>query len=145
MKHLLHYAIRFSAYPMAFLLTILTTKPGIKIMRKLMGKLLSELSVGEHGVLSPETKLALRVFEEYGVPAAKAIWEKVEDQAIRDDNLHNRVLNIIDSFPTEDRGELLDRILGTVIDGEVRLVDSIFLGYVNLINATSDLLTKIPK
>lgn len=144
MNRLLYYAVKLSVYPLAFVLTILTTRPGIWILRKLMGKILSELSAEEEiGMLEPEARLALRVFEEYGVPAAQAIWDQVEDQAIRDDNLQNRVLNIIDSFPTEDRGELLDRLLNTVFDGEVRLVDSIFNGYCNLINATGDMLTKL--
>lgn len=141
--NLLYYAVKLSVYPLAFVLTILTTRPGIWILRKLMGKLLSELSAKEEIVLEPEAKLALRVFEEYGVPAAQAIWTEVRMQAIHDNNIQNRVLNIIDNFPTEDRGDLLDRILGTVLDGEVRLVDSIFNGYVGLINATGDMLVKL--
>lgn len=143
MNRLLYYAIRLSVYPLAFALTVLTTRPGIWILRKLMASILDHLVPAQQAEISTDEELGIRAFETYVVPAAQAIWEQVQTQNARDHLIHCKTFELINSFPTEDRGDLLDRLLSTVLDGEVRLVDSIFNGYCNLINATGDMLTKL--
>lgn len=108
-----------------------------------MASILDQLNDTRGKEIPTEALLGIRAFETYGVPAAQAIWEQVQTQNARDHLIHCKTFELINSFPAERRGDLLDRVLGTVFNGEVRLVDSIFNGYCNLINATGEMLTKL--
>lgn len=131
----MRYLICFLTHPLTaivalqlYIIALLTAL----VVKHTVGKVMNPQLVAQ---LPLELQAAIAAFEAYAVPAAQAIHNAAEAQAHHDREMQQNLLAVISGLPTEQQASLLLGLQSNEIDGNIKIIESVFAGYTGLITA----------